>query len=238
MPFLFQKRFLSFASLLLSAAFLFSSLQGALDSRTLPTVVEAQEKTVILDAGHGGVDSGTVGVNGVLEKDLNLAVVFLLADYFREAGVKVLLTREEDTLVLSEEERRAPRKKEKDLTNRLAIAAAHPEAVFVSIHMNSFPDSRYHGFEVYHAADGESTALAQRIASTVKQELEPDNKRGAKQAGNNIYLLANAVTPSVLIECGFLSNPSDAAKLSDKDYQKRLSFCIFCAIMEAEDSKT
>ncbi len=235
MSFLFEKRFLSFASLLLSAAFLFAFLQNTVSPLSVPAVVDGNEKMVILDAGHGGMDAGAIGTNGMLEKDLNLSIVLLLAEHFKEAGVKVILTREDDELVLTEAEKRGTHKKEKDLANRLAVARANPGALFISIHMNAFSIPKYKGLEVYYAADSESEALAHRIMARVKREVAPDNTRTPKRAGDNIYLLSHAVTPAVLIECGFLSNPEEAAKLSDKDYQKQLSFCIFCAIMEMEN---
>ena len=87
---------------------------------------------------------------------------------------------------------------------------------------------------MHYADDAVSEAVARSVMGNAKKMLMPDSRRTPKKAGDNIYLLKNAVTPAVLIECGFLSNGEEAAKLSDKDYQKELSFCIFCAIMEIE----
>ena len=234
MSFLSGKRFLSLAALAFSALLLISFLSRAHNSAAIPTAVVPDGRTVILDAGHGGQDAGAIGVNGALEKDLNLSVTLLLAERLRAAGVRVILTRETDEMVLSEAEKKATGRKAKDLANRLAVAKAYPDALFVSIHMNSFPVGKYKGFEVYYAADGTSRLLAESMMGKVKETLIPDNTRTAKAAGESIYLLYNAVTPAVLVECGFLSNGEDAAKLSDKDYQKQLSFCLFCAIMEVE----
>ncbi len=234
MSFLSSKNLLSFVSVALCLFLLLPMGLGAARGETLPALASPDGRTVILDAGHGGKDAGAIGVNGALEKDLNLAVTLLLAEHFRAAGVNVILTRETDDLVLSEEEKRMTGRKAKDLANRLAVARENPHALFVSIHMNSFPTARYRGLEVYYAADAKSREVAAAIMKGVKEGLIPDNTRTAKATGGSIYLLDNAVTPAVLVECGFLSNGEDAANLSDKDYQKQLSFCLFCAIMEVE----
>lgn len=228
----FERR-ASLLSLLLSLLLALPLCSGG-GATPLPTLATPCIRTVILDAGHGGIDSGTVGINGALEKDINLSVTLLMAEHFRAAGVRVILTRETDELVLSEEEKKGTGRKAKDLANRLAVAKDNPDALFVSIHMNAFPVEKYKGLEVYYAHDATSRLVAERVMQRVKAELIPDNTRTAKATNDNIYLLVNAVTPAVLIECGFLSNGSDAAKLSDKDYQKQLSFCLFCAIMEVE----
>ncbi len=199
-----------------------------------PAVSAMQEAppTVILDAGHGGEDGGAVGVNGAVEKDINLAVALGLAELLRDAGVRVILTREEDRLLYSEEENIKGHRKEYDLKNRLAVAKENPEALFVSIHMNTFSSSRYSGLQVYYARTEGSAALAERIQGAVRERLQPDNTRKIHAASSSIYLLENAVGKSVLVECGFLSNPRECELLSQKDYQSRLCFSVFCGIME------
>lgn len=234
MSFLSSKNLLSFVSVALCLFLLLPMGLGLAEGEALPALASPNGRTVILDAGHGGKDAGAIGVNGALEKDLNLAVTLLLAEHFRAAGVTVILTRETDDLVLSEEEKRGTGRKAKDLANRLAVARENPDALFVSIHMNSFPAAQYKGLEVYYAADAKSREVADAVMKKIKTDLIPSNTRTAKATNGSIYLLDNAVTPAVLVECGFLSNGEDAAKLSDKDYQKQLSFCLFCAIMEVE----
>jgi len=232
-----ESRFLALASLLLCVSLLFSATQP-LFAATAVLAPKEESFTVVIDAGHGGVDSGTVGVNGALEKDLNLAIANELASLFRGAGVRVVMTRSEDTLVLREEDENAPSKKSRDLANRLAIAAAEEDALLVSIHMNSFPVEKYAGFEAYYSENHPDSILyARAVAEAVKKAHEPDNRRPIKRGGE-IYLLKNSTCPAVLLECGFLSNAADAKKLSDKDYQKELSFSIFCAIMDVKEKKS
>ena len=205
-----------------------------LATRTAAKKAAAEERrvTVILDAGHGGRDGGAVGVNGVLEKDLNLAVTEALSVLLREAGVEVILTRTEDRLLYGEEGDVAGHRKENDLRARLAVAAAHPDALFVSIHMNTFSAAKYSGLQVYYAKTDGSRRLAEEIQGTVRERLQPENRRVAHEAGSSIFLLDHAVGRAVLVECGFLSNPEECARLSQKDYQSELCFSIFCGMME------
>ena len=188
--------------------------------------------SVILDAGHGGTDGGAVGVSGVYEKDLNLAVTWELARLLREAGVEVILTRSEDTLLYGAEGDVPGHRKENDLKARLAVAEANPDAIFVSIHMNSFSQAKYAGLQVYYADTEGSRELALAVQDAVRTRLQPENKRVPHAATSSIFLLDKAVGRCVLIECGFLSNPEECQRLSQKDYQEELCFSIFCGMME------
>ena len=217
---------------------LFLALGGLtcfLSARTVRTdrpAGAAARTTVILDAGHGGADGGAVGVNGVAEKDLNLAVTETLAGLLREAGYEVILTRSDDRMLLDEGEDVKGHRKENDLKNRLEVAEAHPDAIFVSIHMNTYQASKYSGLQVYYADNTESRRLAYAVQGAVVAGIQPDNHRVPHVASSSIYLLDNAVGTAVLIECGFLSNPEECALLSQKDYRARLSFSIFCGMIE------
>ncbi|MBO7292433.1 MAG: N-acetylmuramoyl-L-alanine amidase [Clostridia bacterium] len=186
--------------------------------------------TVILDPGHGGADGGAVGVNGAYEKDLNLSVALGVAALLREAGVEVILTRTEDILLCGDAAK--GHRKEEDLKNRLAVATAHPDAIFVSIHMNTFSVAKYSGLQVYFAPTEGSRELAERIQGTVCRQLQPTNTRRVQAAGSSIYLLDRAVGRAVLVECGFLSNPEECQRLTQKDYQSQLCFSIFYGMME------
>ena len=200
----------------------------------LPMASSADEghPTVILDAGHGGEDGGAVGVGGVKEKDLNLSITLQLASLLREAGVKVILTREDDRLLYTAEENVKGRRKEYDLKNRLAVAKDNPEALFISIHMNTFQSPKYAGLQVYYARTEGSRALAESIQGTVREQLQPENTRKVHVTTSSIYLLDKAIGRAVLIECGFLSNAAECDRLTQKDYQDRLCFSLFCGIMK------
>lgn len=224
-------------AVLLALTVLLSSAAGIIIDRygeSLLTVSSDSEqaKTVIIDAGHGGEDSGAVGTNGVYEKNLNLSIALLIGEMLSERGYSVIYTRTDDRLLYKPEENIKGIRKISDLKNRCAIARDNPEAFFVSIHMNSFGQSKYSGLQVYYSADNEqSRLLADSVQSKVKETLQEGNNRKIKK-GKGIYLLEHIENPAVLIECGFLTNPEECEKLSDKEYQKELSFAIVCGIIE------
>jgi N-acetylmuramoyl-L-alanine amidase len=196
------------------------------------------EKIVILDAGHGGEDPGTVGVTGVYEKDLNLQMVLQIGELLEERGYVVVYTRTDDRLLYTEEENIKGIRKISDLKNRCKAANKYPDSILVSIHMNSFGDGKYSGLQVYYSSnDDESRGLAEKIQSSVRDGLQKENKRVIKE-GRGMYILDKSEPTSVLIECGFLSNKVECEKLSEKEYQKELSFSIVCGIIEYIEEKT
>ncbi len=224
----FFRRFFA-AGLSVLLLLLFSA--RTVSSGTVETVA-IPPPTVILDAGHGGPDGGASGVNGVHEKDLNLAMVLLLAELFRGEGVEVILTRADDALPITEEQDRSGHRKRWDVTNRIGFTKLYPDALFVSIHMNLFPVEKYSGLQVWYAKTPGSAELAETVRRRVTAELQPDNHRQCKKADRSIRLLDEAGCAAILVECGFLSNRAECEKLCSPDYQRELSFSIFCAIME------
>ncbi len=189
--------------------------------------------TVVLDAGHGGEDGGTVGIGGVKEKDLNLEITRLLGTYLEQNGIAVVYTRTEDVLLYDRNVNYHGRKKILDLAARLAIANQTENSVFVSIHMNAFPKTQYKGLQVYFSKNDEkSEILAQTIQNMAKNKMQEDNDRKIKAAGSSIYLLDRAQNPAVLIECGFLSNPEECALLTDESYRRKLCLVLAEAITE------
>ena len=188
--------------------------------------------TVVIDAGHGGEDGGTVGVNGALEKDLNLSISLALADALRVKGVETVLTRTEDILLYDRNSDYHGQKKAQDLSERRRIAEECDNAIFVSIHLNSFPEEKYSGLQVYYSEnDPASIALAEEIRSLNAKTLQPQNNRQSK-SGKDIYLLERLTCPAVLVECGFLSNAEECELLCSSEYQKRLADMLSEAIAE------
>jgi len=195
------------------------------------------KKTIIIDAGHGGEDCGAIGANGVYEKDLNLTVAMTLGEMLTNEGYAVVYTRTEDKLLYKEEENVHGIRKISDLKNRCKIAAEYEGAILISIHMNSFGDARYSGLHTYYSENGNSSyELAGAIQDAVKVKLQPNNNRVIK-AGRGMYVLENVKNTAVLIECGFLSNPDECEKLSQKEYQRELCFSILCGIIEYTENK-
>lgn len=197
------------------------------------SVAEDSEKAiVIVDAGHGGEDCGAIGNNGVYEKTLNLEIANLVSEELSKSGFAVVMTRTEDKLLYTEEENIKGIRKISDLKNRVKIAKAYPEAIFISIHMNSYSAAKYSGFQAYfNGKDSNSRALAGIVQKNVRDRLQPQNNRSIKD-GRELYILENSPVTTVLLECGFLSNSEECEKLCEKEYQKELSFAIVCGIIE------
>ena len=198
----------------------------------------SEKMIIVLDAGHGGEDPGAIGNGGIYEKDLNLEICFFIGKMLEERGYTVVYTRTDDRLLYKPEENIKGIRKISDLKNRCEIANNYPNSIFVSIHMNTFGDSRYSGLQVYYGDRKEGSAiLADTIQYKVKETLQKENNRKTKP-GEKLYLLENIDCTAVLIECGFLSNKEECEKLSEKEYQKQLSFSIVCGIIEYIEQKS
>lgn len=194
-----------------------------------------QDKIIILDAGHGGEDPGAV-INGeIYEKDLNLQITLEIGKALEEKGFVVVYTRTDDRLLYKEDENIKGIRKISDLKNRCKIAERYPDSLFISIHMNSFGNSKYSGLQTYYSKSNEkSKLLADSVQNKVISDLQKNNNRTTKP-GNDMYLLENIGNPAILIECGFMTNKEELKKLSEKEYQKQLSFSIVCGIIEYID---
>ena len=186
--------------------------------------------TVIIDPGHGRIDGGAVGEGGILEKDINLLISHALNSLLSLTNTSTVMTRTTDELLVDEGNTTAS-KKTQDLTQRVGFTELYENPLFISIHQNKFPVSRYSGLQVYYSKNNpESKIVAENIQKTTKLLLQNDNKREVKKAGTNIYVLKKIVCPAVLVECGFLSNPQEARRLCDDSYQKKIAICIFSAL--------
>lgn len=228
--------FLIFALLFLAIACVMIALGTHMtdDTRAAEKIAPVSSLPVIvIDAGHGGEDGGAVGQSGVLEKDINLKIACLLNDMLRSAGYETVMTRTDDRMLYDRNVDYHGRKKRLDLEARLAIAEAQENAVFVSIHMNAFPESKYAGLQVYYSENHESSAtLAEQIRLDVKTLLLPQNERQIKPSNGTSYLLDHLTHPSVLIECGFLSNPEECKKLASELYQRQMATVLFQSITD------
>ena len=216
-----------------------SALSGGKDSffaaflqtEARPASVSEKRLTIVIDAGHGGMDGGAVSDTGVLEKDLNLAVANRLYELFRFADVDAVMTRTDDRMLCSSD---SNHKKRDDLANRVKTAESYENAVFVSIHMNKFPVEKYSGLQVYYSRANEtSKSIAESIQNKTADFLQPENRRKIKPADSSIYVLDHLEIPAVLIECGFLSNRAETELLCDPQYQDKLACIIYAAVTDA-----
>ena len=178
---------------------------------------------IVVDPGHGGNDPGKVGTGGCLEKDINLDISLYLRDYLEKQGFTVVMTRTDDTRLYTEN---ASHKQRDDLKNRCEMISSVNAAYAISIHQNSYTDPKVKGAQAfYHGSSNEGKTLAETIQNSIKETLDPDNNRKAK-SNNSYYMLKNAAVPTVIVECGFLSNPGETTNLCSKDYQEQLAAAI------------
>ena len=183
--------------------------------------------TVILDAGHGGEDGGAVAPDGTLEKDLNLRYASAISDYFSLFGIPYIPTRTADVSVCDPSLPSIRERKRADILNRFALVEQTENAILVSIHQNLYTRPQYAGTQVFYAQSvAHSEQLAQCIQSSVVSLLQPENHREIKKTDSHIYLLYKATKPSVLVECGFLSNPEELEQLKSPSYTSALSYAV------------
>lgn len=187
------------------------------------------KKTVIIDPGHGGIDVGTVGIDGSLEKNINLSISLDLYDYLMVSGINTVLTRDGDYEVYKAGEKRT----KSDLYNRMDYINSVPDSILISIHQNHFENEAEWGTQVWFSPNDEiSPTLADKILRSVKKNIQPENKRENKVSDNSYYILYKAQKPSVMVECGFVSNKDENNKLQDKEYQKDMAYSILAGICE------
>ncbi len=218
--------FIAIVALLLALSLVISAITYFKRDTPLPASA-SPARTVVIDAGHGGMDGGAVAADGTPEKDINLHTAKILCALMQVSGYRVVMTRTDDTMLDTGD--RVGSAKMRDLRRRLEIASSYPDAVLISIHCNKFPQESCKGLQVYHS-DGES---AQSFAHSVQESalnIMPENHRKIKKADSSIYLLHRAKIPSVLIECGFLSNASELASLKTTEYKKQLALVIMGGI--------
>ena len=183
---------------------------------------------VVVDAGHGGEDPGKIGCNGEKEKDINLQIAKLVAKYLEAEDVRVVMTRTEDE-VLAQEGRH---KKVQDMKRRVEIIEQTAPGAAVSIHQNSYPEEYVHGAQVfYYTGSASGEKLAEQIQKQLIEKADPENRRKIK-ANDSYYLLKKTSVPIVIVECGFLSNQTEAAKLCDAEYQERIAWAVAVGILQ------
>lgn len=186
---------------------------------------------IALDAGHGGADGGAVSKEGIIEKDINLAIVLHLRDYLQQAGALVRLTREGDYDLAAPETKGYARRKTQDLLERADKVKEYKADLAVSIHLNSIPSPRWSGAQTfYETKHPESKKLAAAIQEEIREALG-NTDRVSKVADKSVYLLKTLDMPTALVEVGFLSHPSESRLLADSSYQRKVAAAIYRGIL-------
>ena len=187
--------------------------------------------TIIIDPGHGGVDGGATSCTGVLESQFNLEIALRLRDLLHFMGFETKMIRTEDISVYTEGQTIA-KKKLSDLKQRAKVVNETENGILLSIHQNTFPDEKYSGAQIFYADTLESRQLAKQLQDAFIKSLNTGSHRQEKKA-SGIYLMEHIDRTGVLIECGFLSNPEEEAKLRSRDYQQKI-----CCVIAGTLSKT
>lgn len=190
--------------------------------------VISNRSCIIIDAGHGGVDGGATSCTGVLESKINLDIAKKLEDIMHLIGIKTLMIRNTDRSIHTQGNSIAEIKIS-DLKNRVKIANSTPNALLVSIHQNHYSESKYNGIQVFYAKTNGSKELASDLQEEFLKTMSRDNRRQIKPA-EGVYLMKHIECTGILVECGFISNPEEEAKLRNEDYQKKLCSVIAVTI--------
>ena len=190
-------------------------------SSSIPKTSENKKIKVIIDAGHGGNDGGKKGVNGAVESEINLQIAKLLSEKLKEQGIDVLMTRETEEGMA---EGNAA-----DLRARAEMMNKEQPDLVVSIHQNSYTDAEVKGAQVFYHEESEEGEKAALIMQEALTSLDENNTRQAKP-NNSYYLLKKTESPVIIVECGFLSNPTEAEKLVDPEYQEKVVEAVFVGI--------
>ena len=184
----------------------------------------AEQKVVAIDPGHGGWDPGKSGTSGEDEKDINLSISLLLGKYLQLGGAEVVYTRTEDEALGS--------KKRSDMDSRKEIIDGCGADILICIHQNAFTSSGVKGAQVfYYGKSEDGRALAEAIQKSLVENVDPKNTRAAK-SNTSYYILKNTHVPAAIVECGFLSNPGEEAKLNSEEYQEKLAWAIYIGIID------
>ncbi len=199
-----------------------SRSEPAVSDKAMPGGVSG--KIILIDAGHGGADAGA-SANGVSEKEINLSVAKKLKEHIEANGGTVVMTREEDCSTADGKENGSW--KVADLKKRKSMASEAGADIFISIHMNKFPQEKYKGAQVFYSGDNEdSRLLGEAIQKALPEILGDGNTRAAKKSDGNIFILKGVSIPSVVVECGFLSNKEEAELLKNEEYQDKVAYAI------------
>ncbi|CEK34454.1 germination-specific N-acetylmuramoyl-L-alanine amidase,N-acetylmuramoyl-L-alanine amidase LytC precursor,N-acetylmuramoyl-l-alanine amidase I,N-acetylmuramoyl-L-alanine amidase CwlD,N-acetylmuramoyl-L-alanine amidase [[Clostridium] sordellii] len=204
------------------------------NSKDVMSYMPITNKVILLDAGHGGIDPGATNEDkSILEKDINLQITLKLRELLESSGCLVLLTREEDTSLYEEEAGKTTRQKyNENLKNRRKMIEESGVDAFVSIHLNKFEQSKYYGAQTFYPeGQNDSKLLSQFIQDELKRVVDKTNQRKIKPS-KDIYLLKENKIPSVLIECGFLSNEKESKLLNDEKYQEKVAWAIYAGIQK------
>ena len=205
-----------------------------------PPAVEAFSEdgcTLIIDAGHGGADGGAVAADGSVESEINLSIARRLDMLAGLVGINTVMTRESESIEYPENAATVREMKRADQKARIELINSVPSGVLISIHQNFYPDPGPSGSQVLYASTQGSRELGEATHGLLVSSLCPDNRRVAAPVDESIYLMRSVRCPAILVECGFISNANELAKLKSGEYQSKLAAVLLSAYTEFASAK-
>lgn len=184
-----------------------------------PVISQNSRSTLVLDAGHGGIDGGAISDSGLKESDINLQIALKTEALVRFLGIDTVMTRETDT---DNSDNKAYSEHD-NLVQRVKLANSTENAALISIHQNKFPSAVVSGAEVMYSENDDSKALGLITQDNLVTLLDSSNRRVARPAPKELLLTSSVECPTILVECGFMSNPQEVQKLASNDYQLKLA---------------
>ncbi len=224
---LFGVLFIVSLTLSILAAIIFIIAYNSRPLQSSVVLTDVSRAVVILDAGHGGADGGAVSLNNVPEAQINLKITFKIRDFMGFLGIPAALTRDSEGSLDYDPGKTLRENKSADIKARLRMSQNMPLCDFLSIHLNKFGQSKYYGAQVFYGdKNADSQRLADTIQSALREYLDKDNERQAKPAPKTVFLMKNIEAPTVTVECGFLSNPEEEARLVSDEYQTMVAIAV------------
>ena len=213
--------------------FMLQTANNNLNQKTVATMsVPVTNRTIIVDAGHGGEDGGAVSSNGVSEAQINLSIALKLQNLLEQSGATVVLTRSDDNAIYDIDSKTLRQKKNSDLKNRVKIGKTSSADIFVSIHLNKIEQSQYYGWQTFFKDGSEQgKKLATCIQENLNEAIQKENKRTPLKI-SDIYIIKNVEITTTIVECGFLSNPEEEKQLQTDEYQNELAWGIYTGIID------
>ncbi len=220
---------------LVCAVFITIVAVSVLNIDSVPSFSDIGDYTIVLDAGHGAPDGGAVGAKGTEEKDINLAITLKLREILESRGMRVIMTRTDDNSICDSSAETLHEMKVSDMHNRLSIINGSGADLFLSIHMNSFPEPSLSGLHIFYSRNHPEAQVVAELIQNKISELTGAKTHTVKTASETLYLMKNPEPPAILVECGFISNPDEEKLLNDDKYQSKIAFAIANAVAEQKN---
>ena len=233
-----NKKRLIFIEVSIIFSIFFSTILNKSNNDTINTSsIPVSSHTVTIDAGHGIPDEGAQNENGLTEAGINLKIALKVQKLLEVSNCTVILTRSDENGIYDIDSKTLREMKVSDIRNRVKIGNSSDSDIFVSIHLNKIPQNQYYGWQTFYKRNSEEGKnLSNYIQENLNQSIQIENKR-VPQIISGKYIIENLEIPTVIVECGFLSNPTEANLLTQNDYQDKIAWGIYCGIMDYFDNK-